>query len=65
MINLGLFGSNDESTKCKKCGTVLPDLERLKKHQEKAHNKKKEKCRVCGEEFSYSEDLRRHKKDCR
>gem|GEM_PF-407090 len=65
LINLGLFGSDKISTKCKKCGTVLPDIDKLKKHQEKAHNKKKERCRVCGEEFDYSEDLRRHKKDCR
>jgi len=40
-------------------------MDKLKKHQEKAHNKKKERCRVCGEEFDYSEDLRKHKKDCR
>ena len=51
--------------KCKKCGTVLPDSERLKKHQEKAHNKKKEKCRACGAEFDYSEELRKHKKNCK
>jgi len=62
---LGLFGSDKISTKCKKCGTILPDIDKLKKHQEKAHNKKKERCRVCGEEFDYSEDLRKHKKDCR
>ena len=65
LISLGLFGSDKISTKCKKCGTVLPDIDKLKKHQEKAHNKKKERCRVCGEEFDYSEDLRKHKKDCR
>ena len=51
--------------KCKKCGTVLPDSDRLKKHQEKAHNKKKEKCRVCGTEFHTSDDLRKHKKNCK
>ena len=43
---MGLFGSSKNDLKCKKCGTVLPDSERLKKHQEKAHNKKKEKCRT-------------------
>jgi len=32
---MGLFGSNKNKLKCKKCGTVLPDSERLKKHQEK------------------------------
>ena len=50
---MGLFGSNKNELKCKKCGTILPDSERLKKHQEKAHNKKKEKCRSCGAEFDY------------
>ena len=54
---MGLFGSSKNETKCKKCGTLLPDLERLKKHQEKAHNKKKEKCRVCGAEFDYSDRI--------
>lgn len=62
---MGLFGSGKNETKCKKCGTVLPDFERLKKHQEKAHNKKKEKCRVCGQEFDLSEELRKHKKNCK
>ena len=38
---MGLFGSSKNDLKCKKCGTILPDSERLKKHQEKAHNKKK------------------------
>ena len=50
---MGLFGSNTNKLKCKKCGTVLSDHDRLKKHQEKAHNKKKEKCRACGAEFDY------------
>jgi len=40
---MGLFGSSKNELKCKKCGTVLPDSERLKRHQEKAHNKKKGK----------------------
>jgi hypothetical protein len=57
---MGLFGSSNE-TKCKKCGTVLTDPERMKKHQEVAHNKKKEKCRACNSEFDSSEDLRNHK----
>ena len=39
---MGLFGSSKNDLKCKKCGTVLPDSERLKRHQEKAHNKKTE-----------------------
>mgnify|MGYP000025958771 CR=1 FL=1 len=62
---MGLFGSSSKSTKCKKCGTVLPDSERLKKHQEKAHNKKNEKCRICGNEFQTSDELRKHKKNCK
>ena len=64
ILNMGLFSSSNE-TKCKKCGTVLSDPERLKKHQEIAHNKKKEKCRACGTEFDSSEDLRKHKKNCK
>ena len=62
---MGLFGSSQNELKCKKCGTTLPDSERLKKHQEKAHNKKKETCRACGAEFDYSEELRQHKKNCK
>jgi uncharacterized C2H2 Zn-finger protein len=62
---MGLFGSGQKEAKCKKCGTVLPDQERLKRHQEKAHNKKKEKCRACGTEFDFPEDLRKHKKNCK
>ena len=62
---MGLFGSSENKLRCKKCGTILPDIERLKKHQEKAHKKKKEKCRVCGTEFNTSDDLRKHKKNCR
>ena len=62
---MGLFGSGQKEAKCKKCGTVLPDQERLKRHQEKAHSKKKEKCRACGAEFDFPEDLRKHKKDCK
>ena len=53
---MGFFGKNTNELKCKKCGTVLPDSDRLKKHQEKAHSKKKEKCRVCGTEFHTSDD---------
>jgi len=61
---MGLFSSSNE-TKCKKCGTVLSDHERLKKHQDVAHGKKKEKCRACGTEFDSLEDLRKHKKNCK
>ena len=43
---MGLFGSSKNELKCKKCGTILPDTERLKKHEEKAHNKKKGQCVV-------------------
>lgn len=64
ILNMGLFGNSNE-IKCKKCGTILSDPERLKKHQEVAHNKKKEKCRACGTEFDSSEDLRKHKKNCK
>ena len=59
---MGFFGKNTNELKCKKCGTVLSDSDRLKKHQEKAHSKKKEKCRVCGTEFHTPDDLRKHKK---
>ncbi len=62
---MGLIESDKNDLKCKKCGTVLPDSERLKRHQEKAHNKKKEKCRTCGEEFDSGEELRKHKKHCK
>ncbi|GBH34930.1 MAG: hypothetical protein K5798_00635 [Nitrosopumilus sp.] len=62
---MGLFGSSSNQLKCKKCGTVLSDSERLKKHNEKAHNKKKEKCRICGTEFDTQEELRKHKKNCK
>ena len=62
---MGLFGSNSNKLKCKKCGTVFPDSYRLKKHGEKAHNKKKEKCRICGTEFNTTDDLRKHKKNCK
>ena len=62
---MGLFGSSKNELKCKKCGTILPDTERLKTHEEKAHNKKKDKCRGCGAEFDYSEGLRKHKKICK
>lgn len=62
---MGLFGGSKNKLKCKKCGTVLPDSDKLKKHQEKAHNKKKERCRVCGAEFDMLEALRKHKKSCK
>ncbi len=56
------FGRN---LKCKKCGSRFKYPERLKKHQEIAHNKKKEKCRACGTEFDTIENLRKHKKICK
>jgi len=62
---MGLFGSSKNELKCKKCGTVLSDPERLKKHQEKAHSRKKEICRNCGTEFNSNDDLRKHKKKCK
>ncbi len=62
---MGLFGSSKNELKCKKCGTVLSDPERLKRHQEKAHNKKKVKCRNCGTEFMSEDNLRKHKKKCK
>lgn len=62
---MGLFGSKSNDLKCKKCGTTLPDPDRLRKHEEKAHNKKNEKCRVCGTEFYTNDELRKHKKNCR
>ncbi len=62
---MGLFGSSKNELKCKKCGTVLSDPERLKKHQEKAHSRKKEICRNCGIEFDTQDDLRKHKKKCK
>ena len=62
---MGLFRSSKNELKCKKCGTVLSDPERLKKHQEKAHGKKKEICRNCGTEFNSYDDLRKHKKNCK
>ncbi len=62
---MGFFGSSKNELKCKKCGTVLSDPERLKKHQEKAHSRKKEICRHCGAEFKTEDDLRKHKKKCK
>ena len=62
---MGFVWSSKNELRFKKCGTILPDSERLKKHQEKAHNKKKEKCRTCGAEFDYEEGLRKHKKNCK
>ena len=62
---MGFFSSSSSATKCKECGLEISDPERFKRHQEKAHNKKKEKCRACGAEFNYIEALRKHKKKCR
>lgn len=62
---MGLFGSSKNELKCKKCGIVMSDPERLKRHQEKAHSRKKEICRNCGTEFDTQDDLRKHKKKCK
>ena len=51
--------------KCKKCGSRFKYAKRLEKHEEIAHNKKKEKCRACGGEFHSTDDLRKHKKVCK
>ncbi len=51
--------------KCKTCGSKFRYPKRLEKHQQIAHNKKKEKCRGCDTEFDYLEDLRKHKKVCK
>jgi hypothetical protein len=51
--------------KCDKCGSRFKYPERLKKHKEIAHNKKKEKCRACDTEFHSKENLRKHKKVCK
>ncbi len=61
---MGFFGFNSSQTKCKVCGIEFSECDRLKRHQDKAHNKK-EKCRACGAEFNYSEELRKHKKKCK
>lgn len=62
---MGLSTKSNLSTKCKECGTVLTDPERLKRHIEKAHKKITEKCRLCGAKFHTSDDLRKHKKKCK
>lgn len=63
---MGLFHKPDSVTKCKKCGTELNEPERLKRHEQIAHNSKSlEKCRVCGSEFHTSDELRKHKKKCK
>ncbi len=62
---MGFFSSSSTGTKCKECGLEIQDPERLKKHQQIAHHKKKEKCRECGAEFNYVEALRKHKKKCK
>jgi len=62
---MGLLGFGSNVTKCKECGLELSDSDRLKKHQEKAHNKTKHACRACGAQFAMSEDLRKHKKKCK
>jgi hypothetical protein len=62
---MGFFSSSSSATKCKECGLEIEDPDRFKRHQEKAHHKKKEKCRACGAEFDYPEALRKHKKKCK
>ena len=63
---MGFFGSdNNSTTKCKNCGTVFPNSDRLKKHFEIAHKKTNEKCRKCGSEFHSNDELRKHKKKCK
>ena len=63
---MGLFGRNqNDSTKCKNCGTEFPNPDRLKRHFEIAHKKNNEKCRKCGAEFHSSDELRKHKKKCK
>ena len=60
-----VFDESVRKLKCDKCGSRFKYPERLKKHKEIAHNRKKEKCRACGSEFHSTEDLRKHKKDCK
>ncbi len=43
----------------------MSDQEKLDRHKEKAHGKKKVKCRNCGNEFMSEDDLRKHKKKCK
>tara|TARA_B100001123_G_C15245983_1_gene1000913 strand:- start:453 stop:647 length:195 start_codon:yes stop_codon:yes gene_type:complete len=58
--------TEDGTTKCKKCGLELNDIERLKRHEKVAHGRKiNEKCRNCGAEFRDPDDLRKHKKRCK
>ena len=58
--------TEDETTKCKKCGLELHDTERIKRHEKIAHARKRnQKCRICGAEFRDPDDLRKHKKKCR
>jgi len=54
---MGFFSSSSSATKCKECGLEISDPERLKRHQEKAHNKKKEKCHIENSKVSLSYDL--------
>lgn len=61
---MGLLNRKKSLTKCAKCGTELNDPERLKKHEQVAHNKTLESCRVCGAKFHTQEELRKHKKKC-
>ena len=36
---MGLFGKNNDGTKCKKCDLEFSSPERLERHVEKAHSK--------------------------
>ncbi|HXV67083.1 MAG TPA: hypothetical protein VD731_07665 [Nitrosopumilaceae archaeon] len=60
-----VFDESVRKLKCNQCGSRFKYPERLKKHKEIAHNKKKEKCRACGAEFHFLEKLRLHKKICK
>ena len=58
--------SEESSTKCRKCGSDLHDVERLKRHEKIAHARRVDvKCRNCGTEFRDPDDLRKHKKKCK
>ena len=37
---MGLFGKNNNQTKCNECNLEFPTSEHLKRHKKKAHGKK-------------------------